>query len=81
MTLTDKIWIGFSIVAQGIFASRFVVQWLHSEKKKRSEIPVAFWYLSLIGGVLLLVYTLVRREYVLALGQVGGLWSIRGICS
>ncbi|MDI9408740.1 MAG: lipid-A-disaccharide synthase N-terminal domain-containing protein [Candidatus Pacebacteria bacterium] len=72
MTTTDKVWIGVSIVAQGVFASRFIVQWLHSEKRKRSEIPVVFWYLSLVGGSLLLLYTLVRQEYVLALGQVTG---------
>ncbi|RLE18065.1 MAG: hypothetical protein DRJ08_04020 [Acidobacteria bacterium] len=60
-------------VAQGIFASRFIVQWIASEKEKRSVIPMAFWYLSFAGGLLLTVYAVFRKDPVFILGQASGL--------
>jgi lipid-A-disaccharide synthase-like uncharacterized protein len=59
----------FGFAAQGIFMLRFVVQLISSERKKRSHIPVAFWYLSLTGGLMLFVYALVRRDPVFVFGQ------------
>lgn len=52
---------------------RFFTQWIYSEKKKQSVIPIYFWYLSLIGGTLLLVYAIHRKDPVFIIGQGMGL--------
>ena len=62
-------WLVLCFVAQGLFTARFVVQWVMSEKKKRSTMPKAFWYFSLGGSALLLVYAIHRRDPVFILGQ------------
>ncbi|MBZ0151611.1 MAG: lipid-A-disaccharide synthase N-terminal domain-containing protein [Planctomycetes bacterium] len=62
--------IGFG--GQIVFASRFWVQWLASERAKRSVMPISFWYLSLIGGLLSLSYAVYRWDPVFVLGQVTG---------
>jgi lipid-A-disaccharide synthase-like uncharacterized protein len=62
--------IGFS--GQALFFLRFFVQWLHSEKHRRSLIPTAFWYFSLGGSTLLLVYAVMRRDLVFTVGQAAG---------
>jgi lipid-A-disaccharide synthase-like uncharacterized protein len=59
----------FGIAAQLLFAARFIVQWLASERAGRSVMPLAFWFFSVGGGVLTLVYGLIRREPVIILGQ------------
>jgi len=64
--------IGFG--GQCIFASRFIVQWLYSEKLGRSHIPVVFWYLSIIGGLTLLIYAIFRKDPVIILGQAFGVF-------
>ncbi len=64
--------IGF--VGQGLFASRFIVQWIYSEKKGKSSIPVIFWYLSIFGGVGLLIYAIFRKDPVIILGQTFGIF-------
>jgi len=61
------------LVGQMIFGSRFLVQWLASERLKRSVIPVAFWYISVVGCLLTLVYAIHIKEPVFILAQVGGL--------
>ena len=63
--------IGF--LGQGLFASRFIVQWLYSEKKGESVIPIAFWYLSIFGGLGLLTYAVFRKDPVIITGQLFGL--------
>ena len=73
----DRIEVIFLIIGftgQFIFASRFVVQWIYSEKKGRSEIPVVFWYLSIIGGIGLLIYAIFRKDPVIILGQTFGVF-------
>ena len=60
--------IGFA--GQGLFASRFIVQWIYSEKKGESSIPIAFWYLSIFGGIGLLVYAIFRKDPVIIVGQL-----------
>lgn len=70
---TSDIWIAIGFVGQAIFTMRFVVQWLASERAKRSLIPVAFWFLSVGGGVVLLAYALHRADPVFIAGQAGGL--------
>lgn len=59
--------LGFS--AQALFASRFIIQWIASERRKQSHIPIHFWYLSIGGGLLMGVYGLLRRDPVIILGQ------------
>ena len=66
-------WSVLGFIAQGAFFSRFLVQWLHSERVRRSEIPVGFWFLSVIGGALMLVYVIHLADVVLILGQATGL--------
>ena len=63
--------IGFA--GQGIFASRFVIQWIHSEKKGESSIPVIFWYLSIFGGLGLLTYAIFRKDPVIITSQLFGI--------
>ncbi len=69
----NKFFLIWGFAAQAIFAARFIVQWIASEKEKRSVIPMAFWYLSLTGGVMLLIYAIYRKDPVFILGQASGL--------
>ena len=66
-------WVLLGFVAQGFFTMRFVVQWIASERARRSVIPVAFWFFSIGCGALLLVYALYRRDPVFIAGQGLGL--------
>ena len=66
-------WVVLGFVAQGLFTMRFVVQWIASERARASVIPVAFWFFSIGGGVLLLIYALYRRDPVFIAGQALGL--------
>lgn len=67
-------WVVFGFLGQGFFFSRFLVQWLATEKKKKSVIPNAFWYLSIAGGSMLLFYAIHRRDPVFITGQGVGLF-------
>lgn len=62
------------LLGQALFFSRFLVQWVASEKKGRSVVPLSFWYLSIGGGGLLLIYALWRKDPVITLGQAVGLF-------
>ena len=64
--------IGFT--GQGIFASRFIVQWIFSERRGESHIPIIFWYLSIIGGFFLLIYAIFRKDPVIITGQIFGVF-------
>jgi lipid-A-disaccharide synthase-like uncharacterized protein len=68
----EKFWLIVGFLAQGIFFTRFLVQWIESEKSKKSVFPVSFWYLSLIGSLMLLGYALYRKDPVFIVGQVLG---------
>lgn len=70
---TEKIWLGVGFSAQLMFAMRFIVQWIASERAKRSIVPETFWYFSMFGGVLLLAYAVYRFDPVFMLGQAMGL--------
>ena len=61
------------LAGQVIFGSRFFVQWFASERAKRSVMPVSFWYISIIGAVLTLVYAVHIQDPVFIIPQVGGL--------
>ena len=64
--------IGF--VGQGLFASRFIFQWIYSEKRGESYIPLIFWYLSIFGGLGLLTYAIFRKDPVIIVGQSFGIF-------
>lgn len=77
-------WVVFGLAGQLLFTARFLVQWLASERAKRSVVPVAFWYFSIGGGLILLTYAIYRADPVFILGQsmgvviyVRNLWLIR----
>lgn len=70
----DQWWIAFGLMGQLLFSARFVVQWLKSEKEKKSVIPTAFWYFSISGGIVLLTYALHKQDPVFILGQSLGLF-------
>lgn len=69
----DVIWALVGVIGQTLFFSRFLVQWLSSERQKRSVMPVAFWYFSFVGGTVTLVYAIHLGSIVFTLGQAGGL--------
>ncbi len=71
--MTDNLWLIVGFLGQALFTSRFLVQWIASERQKKSVIPTAFWWLSIGGGVLLFVYALSRHDPVFSLGQGMGL--------
>jgi lipid-A-disaccharide synthase-like uncharacterized protein len=78
--MTANFWIGLGLVAQGLFASRFIVQWISSERAGQSVVPIAFWYLSLGGALLLLIYAIYRKDPVFIIGQsVGGFIYARNL--
>lgn len=70
----DLAWIGLGLVGQALFSARFLVQWIASERRRRSHIPIAFWYLSIAGGMTLLTYALYRADPVFILGQSTGVF-------
>lgn len=83
--ITSKtFWVTFGLVGQAAFFMRFLVQWLASEKAKKSTIPISFWYFSIIGAIILLAYAIHQKDPVFILGQSAGfiiyfrnLWLIR----
>jgi lipid-A-disaccharide synthase-like uncharacterized protein len=67
------IWLSIGFFGQALFASRFIIQWLASEKVKQSIIPIHFWYCSIGGGLTLLLYAIHRKDPVIIFGQSLGL--------
>lgn len=74
VTNPEKIMIVVGFAGQGLFAMRFILQWLSSEKQAKSVIPVAFWYFSIGGGAVLLLYAIWRQDPVIICGQGLGLF-------
>ena len=68
----ETLWLVVGFSGQIAFTGRFVLQWLYSEYKKRSVIPVSFWYLSIIGSTLLFAYAIYRQDPVFIVGQAFG---------
>ncbi len=66
-------WLLVGFAGQALFSARFIVQWLASERERRSVIPKAFWYLSLAGSMVLLAYAIHRADPVFIAGQSFGL--------
>jgi lipid-A-disaccharide synthase-like uncharacterized protein len=67
-------WLALGFFAQAMFTARFLVQWIASERAGKSVIPIAFWFFSIGGGVLLLIYALYRRDPVFIAGQAFGVF-------
>ena len=63
-------WEAVGFIGLAVFSSRFIVQWIASEKRKESVIPVSFWYLSIVGSVFLLAYAFVRNDPVFILSYL-----------
>lgn len=69
----DHLWLVVGLLGQALFASRFIIQWFKSEMEGRSVIPVAFWYCSVGGGVVLFAYAVYKLDPVFIIGQASGL--------
>jgi len=70
----DPVWLIVGFLGQALFSMRFIVQWIKSERMKRSVVPLAFWYFSLAGGVTLFAYAVHRSDPVFILGQGLGIF-------
>jgi lipid-A-disaccharide synthase-like uncharacterized protein len=70
----NKVWLALGFFAQLMFSARFLVQWLASERAGKSIVPLLFWYLSIAGSVLLLAYSIHRKDPVFILGQSLGIF-------
>ena len=68
----ESLWLIIGFAGQVVYTGRFVLQWLYSEIKRRSLIPVGFWYLSMLGSALLLAYAIYRQDPVFIIGQSFG---------
>jgi lipid-A-disaccharide synthase-like uncharacterized protein len=71
--VTEKAWLGVGFAAQLMFSMRFIVQWIASERARRSIVPETFWYFSMVGGAMLFAYAIYRLDPVFMLGQGMGL--------
>ena len=72
LELLEIFWLILGLLAQLLFSARFLVQWIASERARRSIVPTSFWLLSIVGGLLLLCYAIWRRDPVFILGQSMG---------
>ncbi len=66
--MSDGVWLIIGFIGQFIFGMRFIVQWIYSEIKKKSVIPLSFWYLSLAGTTVLLAYSIYKQDIVFIAG-------------
>ena len=71
---SDHVWLAVGFLGQALFSARFLVQWIASERRKQSVVPVHFWYFSVGGGLALLLYAIYRHDPVFMLGQAAGLF-------
>lgn len=69
----ETIWLGIGFIGQSLFFMRFFVQWIASERSRKSVVPNAFWYFSIFGGATLLAYAIYQRDLVFMVGQASGL--------
>jgi lipid-A-disaccharide synthase-like uncharacterized protein len=74
MITVEGLWLAVGFLGQSLFFCRFFIQWIASERKKESVFPVAFWYFSIGGGLILLAYAIHRRDPVFITGQSVGLF-------
>jgi lipid-A-disaccharide synthase-like uncharacterized protein len=71
---TEQVWLSVGLLGQALFSVRFLVQWVASERRKQSVVPVQFWYFSVGGGLTLLAYAIYRQDPVFIIGQGTGLF-------
>lgn len=71
--MTWDLWVIIGFAGQAIFGGRFILQWIASERRRESHIPIAFWYMSIVGGAITLAYAIHRRDPVFIVGQAAGL--------
>ena len=71
--VAEVLLLSIGLLAQAMFSARFLVQWVVSERRGESVVPLAFWYFSLAGGLMLFTYALLRKDIVIMLGQGGGI--------
>ena len=69
----ETIWTAVGFLGQALFGARFLVQWAVSERERRSVVPLAFWFLSIGGGMVMLTYAIWLESYPIILGQISGL--------
>lgn len=69
----SKLWLTVGFLGQACFSARFLVQWIASERRRQSVVPIYFWYFSVAGGMILLAYAIHRQDPVFILGQAAGL--------
>ena len=67
-------WVALGVLGQAVFFTRFLVQWIASERQKRSVIPLSFWWISIAGSALVLLYGIQVREPIILLGQSCGMF-------
>ena len=80
LTLIEGIWLGIGFAGQSLFFSRWIIQWIASERKAVSQMPIAFWYMSLLGGLIVLAYAIHRRDPVFIAGQgIGAFVYLRNL--
>ena len=76
----ETIWLAIGFLGQGMFFGRWVIQWIASERKAESQVPISFWYMSLIGGLITLTYAIYREDPVFIAGQsIGSIVYIRNL--
>ena len=76
----ETIWLAIGFLGQGLFFGRWVIQWIASERKAESQVPISFWYMSLIGGLITLAYAIYREDPVFIAGQsIGSIVYIRNL--
>ena len=76
----ETVWLVIGFGGQGLFFARWIVQWFRSERKRESTIPISFWYLSLVGGLITLAYAIYRKDPVFIMGQaLGALVYLRNL--
>lgn len=71
--MRQQIWIAIGLLGEALFGMRILVQWIATERRKRSVVPVSFWLFSVAGGVTLLSYAIYRLDPVFIAGEVIGL--------
>jgi lipid-A-disaccharide synthase-like uncharacterized protein len=74
MLTIEQVWLGIGLLGQALFSARFLVQWIATERTRRSVVPRAFWYFSAGGGLTLLAYAIHRLDPVFIIGQGAGLF-------
>lgn len=80
LSFMESIWLGIGFFGQGLFFSRWIIQWIASERNAESHMPIAFWYMSLAGGLIVLSYAIYRRDPVFIAGQgIGSFVYLRNL--